>query len=146
MNRPEKIIIHHSATKDSMSLSWPEIRHFHISQQGWKDIGYHAGIESYNGRYEILIGRPTYAIGAHCPGENAHSLGFVFVGDFTAVGPPQEMLEEAAYRILAPWCLQFGIDTDHIFGHNDARPTECPGAKFDINRLRKIVYRYIADV
>jgi len=146
MNKPRQIVIHHSATKDSASLSWPEIRSYHIENNGWDDIGYHAGIEKYGITYETLLGRPWYVVGAHCPGANSSSLGFVFIGNFEDLSPPRTMLEEAAYRILAPWCLQFAIKPENIVGHRDLRPTKCPGQYFDLPTLRQIVERELRKI
>ena len=41
------IMIHHSATEDSQTLSWQAIRRFHMTdpEHLWADIGYHAGVE-----------------------------------------------------------------------------------------------------
>ena len=139
MFRPEKIIVHHSATKDSGTVSWGAIRRYHMETNGWSDIGYHAGVELVGDQYEVMLGRALDVPGAHTVGQNFRSLGVCFVGDFDAQEPTQKLLEVAAFRVLAPWCKKFDIPIDAIVGHRDFAPKTCPGKLFSIERLREAV-------
>lgn len=136
---PTKIIVHHSATPDCDLVSWHAIERYH-RQRGWSDIGYHAGIELARGDYLCLYGRPELLPGAHTVGQNRSSLGFVFVGNYDSVEPDRRMLVLAARRVLAPWCLRYGLTPNDIYPHRDFADKTCPGSKFDMTLLRNLVW------
>lgn len=139
INRPKQIIVHHSATKDSGTVSWGAIRKYHVETNKWRDIGYHAGIEMVGDHYECMVGRDVKDVGAHCEGHNAGTLGFCFVGDYDVKAPDLDMLVMAAEKVLIPWCQRFGIRPAWIVGHRDYSPKTCPGNLFDIELLKEIV-------
>jgi len=151
---PDEIVIHASASDDTPGLQWAGILEYHTSyridhrivtpqeweaakasgkpghfEAPWADIGYHAGVEQINGKYVILFGRPWDKPGAHCPGHNAHSLGFCFVGDFQTAQPPDEQLHTAA-KFLAFWRRQYSIARPFIRLHRELNDTDCPGEAF----------------
>ena len=133
---PKKIILHCSATKDSGTVSWGAIRKYHTQVMGWKDIGYHYGIELVGDHYEVLIGRMVNEIGAHCEGHNSDSIGICFVGDFDSVAVPVPQWQKGLQ--LVDWlCSVFNIHKNQVFGHREFNPGKsCPGKLFDINRFR----------
>ena len=139
--KPKRIVIHHSATKDSGTVSWDAIRIYHMTKMKppMVDIGYHAGAELVGSVYAIQYGRKVNVAGAHTHGFNQTSLGFCFVGDYDKVAPPQEMLEIAVTEVLAPWCKRFNLTASDIFGHRDFAKKTCPGALFDMENLRALV-------
>lgn len=127
-NKPQKIIIHHSLTADSGTVSWDAIRRYHIEHQGWKDIGYQYGIERVGNEYKIFKGRDEKTSGAHTVGQNSKSIGICCVGNYDIKEPPAEML----YKLVE---LINDISTRHgklpIFSHNTFAPYKsCPGTKF----------------
>lgn len=136
---PRRIIIHHSATEDGQTFSWATIRKFHVESRGWLDIGYHAGVELVGPTYECMYGRPASMHGAHTAGKNRDSLGFCFVGNFDLVAPEPERLAVAVRRVIAPWCVQYGLGPEDIFGHRDFSEKTCPGKLFDLDDLRYMV-------
>lgn len=138
MLRPTKIVIHHSLTKDSGSVSWAAIHHYHVNVKGWSDIGYHAGIEEADGRYVCLFGRPDVLPGAHTRGENGRSLGFCFVGDYDSSRPSESRLRVACRRVLAPWLIRLGLGVDALVPHSQFASKSCPGKLFPMDRLREI--------
>ncbi len=72
----EYFIIHCAATTKSMDIGANEIHKWHLAR-GWAGIGYHYVVRR-NGIIEE--GRPVDTVGAHCKGENSHSIGICMVG------------------------------------------------------------------
>jgi len=145
---PNRIIVHHSATRDSGTVSWGAIRNFHMHQMKppMQDIGYHAGIELVGDHFECMVGRTTDIPGAHTKFQNARSLGFCFVGNYDEVAPPREMLEIAAKRVLAPWCAKFHVPVSEIHGHREFASKTCPGTLFSVELLREIVRKELGEL
>lgn len=133
------IIIHHSLTKDSGTASWGAIRRFHKEVRGWRDIGYHAGIERIRDSYEVLIGRPLDYDGGHTRGLNDTHLGLCFVGNYDEVEPNPEMYYMAAKNIIRPWMKLFDIPLDKIEPHGDYAKKTCPGMLFNMDQLKTII-------
>ena len=119
------IIIHHSLTKDSKTVSWQAIRRYHLAQ-GWAGIGYHFGIELINNEYEILCGRMIDKVGAHTKGMNAVSIGICVVGNFDIEIPNQKIITKLT-RLVDCLCAQLKIPRKNIKGHCDFAPKTCPG-------------------
>lgn len=143
------IILHHSLTKDGETVSWAAIEKYHRETNGWRDIGYHAGVELVTGNADLvgyafqgLVGRPPSAVAAACPQGNMNVLGLhlCFVGNFDLAPPSDEILRRAALRFILPWMSEHGIDVERIKGHRDFNPAKsCPGRLFDIDRVRRMV-------
>ena len=139
---PTRIVIHHSLTKDSGTVSWLAIRKYHVLDLGWSDIGYHAGVELVEtgslSHYEILMGRAWDQAGAHTKGENHRSLGLCVVGDFDLEAPSRPALEAAA-RIIRLWMKLYRITSDEIYRHSHFSTKSCPGRLFDLEALRRLL-------
>jgi N-acetylmuramoyl-L-alanine amidase len=139
---PTKIILHHSATKDSGTVSWNAIRRYHINECKWGDIGYHFGIEYVEdagapaGSYEILVGRTLDQVGAHTSGHNSDSVGICFIGNFDLLPPPMRQFE-AGVKLVRWLCAQYGIEKSEIYGHRQFSPKTCPGLYFDIEIFKE---------
>jgi hypothetical protein len=138
---PTEIILHHSATKDSGTVSWNAIRRYHVNECVWGDIGYHFGIEltpdkGYApGSYEILMGRMPDVPGAHTKDHNQTSLGVCFVGAFDSEPVPAMQWEKGL--ALVRWlCRNWGIPVARVFGHREFANKTCPGLLFDLDRFR----------
>jgi hypothetical protein len=134
---PTSIILHHSLTKDTQTVSWGAIRKYHTEDCGWDDIGYHFGIEQVGNDYEIFVGRMMTVPGAHCKGHNANSLGICFVGNFDAAAPPKKQWR-LGVELVGSLIDIFNISKYNIFTHNELAPWKsCPGIMFDIEKFKK---------
>jgi N-acetylmuramoyl-L-alanine amidase len=131
---PKLIIMHHSLTKDSGTVSWEAIRKYHQEVKGWSNIGYHFGIELVGDKYVVFTGRSPASMGAHCLGYNNRSLGICLVGNFNETTPPPEQWE-TAMALCAKLCTVYGIE--QILGHREAdKSRTCPGSLFDMDKFR----------
>ncbi len=139
-NRPDIIVIHHSAGYDHPVIEdWEGIRTYHKNVRGWRDIGYHYGVELVNGKPMIKYGRPPFENGAHAPGYNTRSLGVCMVGDFSDSPPGNESLL-VLLDLIWSLTIAFDIPADRIFGHREImRPgyTQCPGQAFPLAKIKQ---------
>ena len=136
--RPEHIIIHHSLTKDSETVSWNAIRRFHVHENNWDAIGYHSGLELINDRYEVIVGRMWNQYGAHCPQDNMNtrSLGICFIGNFDQTTPPQPQWD-LGVKFVKSLLNIYDIPVARVNGHNIYNHLKtCPGRKFDMAKFR----------
>lgn len=153
------VVLHHSFTKDSGSVSWGAIRKFHKSwryegriipesegrdrlahgesvMSPWTDIGYHIGVENIDGHYEVLLGRPLDADGAHAYQKNMNrvGLGVLFIGDFDIAPPNTGMLIAMAVHLRPIMeLLRIPAQPTRVIGHREvAGYKTCPGNMFDV--------------
>lgn len=119
----KQIIIHHTATPHHMDIGVKELRHWHVEDNGWLDVGYHFVIRQDG---TIEPGRPVQTSGAHARGHNTHSVGIVLVGTGPNFTRHQwNALNEQVILLTAQY------DITQILGHNDVGNTACPG--FDVS-------------
>ena len=122
--KTDQIIIHHVGGTDR-EVSAATIHQWHL-QNGWVGIGYHFVIHK-DGRVER--GRPLNTVGAHCQGQNDHTIGINLTGNFDYSRPTDAQLA-AAEILLSNICMIYKLDPGSraIFGHRDFNNTRCPGA------------------
>lgn len=138
------IMLHHSKTVDSGTVSWPAIRKYHTKDMGWNDIGYHFGVEWAGLEYEAIVGRPLDMEGAHCKegGMNHKAIGICMVGDYDLAEPNPIMLQILATRLIIPLSriFQIPLDMSHILFHREyASYKSCPGYKV----TKDLIFKYL---
>lgn len=124
---------------DHYYLDWNGIVRRHVDELGYDYVGYHLGIERVKGHLVYCPGRPLFREGAHCLGMNWRALGIAVIGNYDLV-PPDRYL----YFMIAQACKilmrQFpAIITENIFPHNHFSTKTCPGAKFDVEKVKYLV-------
>ena len=130
-NRTEEIIIHHRAGNGDVQ----SLHNEHI-KNGWSGIGYHFYIGK-DGR--IYRGRPLNAVGAHCVGRNAISIGVCFEGNYQYERTmPEVQLESGKELILY---IKGIFPYAEIKRHDDFLATLCPGRYFPLEEISKAAER-----
>lgn len=131
------IVIHCTATPAGRNVTVGEIRQWH-RDRGWADIGYHYVIGLDGTVYE---GRPIEKMGAHCIGQNAHSVGICYVGGTDKNGTPRDTRTDAQkaamLRLVKVLMETYDIKADHVWGHNRFAAKACPS--FDVEQWKKEV-------
>ena len=121
--RTDAIVVHHIGNTNA-DVSAATVHQWHLAN-GWAGIGYHYLIRKDG---TIERGRPRDTVGAHCYGENWHSIGVNIVGNFEVAMPTDAQLD-AAERLVARLCQMYGLrpGSRTIKGHRDFNATACPG-------------------
>ena len=119
----DMVVIHHTGCND-IDASAEQIHGWHLGQN-WAGIGYHYVVRKDG---TIERGRPEWAIGSHAYGENSHTIGIHFSGDFEQAKLTEAQIERGA-QLIADICDRYGIpiDRQHIVGHGELMGTACPG-------------------
>ena len=125
--RIDKVILHCLATPEGRDYSVAQVREWHVKDRGFADIGYHYLIH-LDGTVEE--GRPLDMIGAHCTGQNAHSIGVVYAGGVDKDDKPKDTRTPAqrnAMRSLVDYLKRKYDATVHC--HNEFANKACPSFK-----------------
>ena len=121
MRTIDHIIIHCSATCEGSSLSVEELEKMH-RRRGFRGIGYHYYIRRDG---TVVNTRPLEVIGAHCKGNNAHSVGICYEGGLDARGNPKDTRtpeQRSAMHLLVAQLLKRFKNKVCICGHRDLSP------------------------
>ena len=137
MRRIDAIIVHCSATKEGQDFRAADIDRWHRAK-GWKGIGYHYVID-IDGTVER--GRDDAAVGAHCSGHNAHSIGVCYVGGLDKQGKPKDTRTPAQRSAMLDllFLLKQQYPDATIYGHRDFANKDCPcfDARNEYKNIRK---------
>jgi N-acetylmuramoyl-L-alanine amidase len=126
MRNIDYIVVHFSATPEGRDVDASQIREWHLDR-GWDDIGYHYVVKLDG---TIQKGRNDDEIGAHCYGHNQNSIGVCFIGGLSkdsskSLDTRTDRQIDSMTHLLT--VLKRMHPDAEIVGHNDLRPTECPG-------------------
>ena len=145
--RWEGILIHHSG---SYAGNAREFDRWH-RQLDWDGLGYHFVVDNGHGgpdgRVEVGYRWQQQLTGAHCreaQGDdnywNEHTIGICLVGNFEQ-HPPTATQYESLVELIQFLQARYGIPTNKIIGHNDVKPTACPGRLFSWDELSRRLSR-----
>lgn len=129
MREIKKIVIHCTASDDSLDIGFREINEWH-KQRGWLSpsgisCGYHYIIRR-NGVSEK--GRPDSETGAHVAGHNSDSIGIVWVG----IKDPSKKQLESLHALTRGLMHKYNIDVDKVLGHYELYSGKsCPNLDMD---------------
>lgn len=175
LSRPWKgIVWHHSASPDGAVRDWPGIVKYHTSYRvdfnivskeeyerrsashegksflpPWKDVGYHGGIELFNGKSIYCPGRALSEVGAHAGVKNASNrfnteyLGLCALGNYDDM-VPSDQTWKMALAVTREFMEAFGISATHVIGHREVydllgvpREKSCPGRFWNVENFRR---------
>lgn len=136
MRKINKIVIHCSASPDSIDFTVRDIEAWH-KERGFKSksgisCGYHYVIRR-NGVVER--GRPDSETGAHVKGHNRNSLGICLIGDkqFT-----KEQIR-SLYAITHGLMFKYNVELENVLGHNELYSGKsCPNLRMEIVRANLV--------
>ncbi len=142
---PRFAVLHHTATSNSYSRAEAPgivraIYRWHVTGNGWSDIGYNLLVDRYGTIYEGRAGGlERGVVGAHARNNNVASVGISIIGNFEQGRPPQVAVDAAAEALAWKYTVH-NIDprvdnrvrygdrwVRRLVGHRDVGQTACPG-------------------
>lgn len=127
--RPQttEIILHCSATVEGKDYSVEQIDRWH-KERGFNAIGYNYVIYRDG---SIHVGRPVWAVGAHCTNHNSKSIGICYIGGVAADGKTAkdtrtDEQKVALYELVEDLCGRYGLTQNDVYGHRQFANKACP--------------------
>ena len=131
----DHIYVHCTATVEGKHYTVDDIRGWHVTGNGWSDIGYHKVIYLDGSVHD---GRPESQVGAHVADHNTGSLGLVYVGGVDSSGRAKDTrTTDQRASLLAQvkaWQAQYNVPTENVLGHYEVANKACPS--FDMDTFR----------
>jgi N-acetylmuramoyl-L-alanine amidase len=142
------IVIHHSATPNGNAAVFDRDHR----EKGWDELGYHFvignGTDSGDGQVEVGPRWPIQKHGAHAktPSEefNNFGIGICLVGNFDEERPTPAQMRSCA-KLVAFLMKNYNIHPDHVLGHNNTKPTDCPGRFMSVATVRRMAVQMLND-
>jgi N-acetyl-anhydromuramyl-L-alanine amidase AmpD len=100
-----------------------QIRHLHVDNQGWGDIGYHYIVDPQGRVWE---GRPISWQGAHVANQNPGNVGVMCLGNFEVQAPTRAQVD-ALDAFVGSLSRRYSVSVSRIVTHQELAPTLCPG-------------------
>lgn len=146
MNKPNKIIVHHTGgsdanpLQDSSNFTLGQCNELH-KQRGFSksSLGYYVGYHFYiakNGSYTHT--RAYSDEGCHVIGQNRSSIGICMAGNFDATLPTKEQVDTLK-KLLIKVCTQCKIDKTKIFPHRLYANKTCYGKNLSDTWARDLI-------
>ena len=140
----DTIVIHCSATPETMDIGVEKIREWHVKDNGWDDVGYHH-IITRDGTIEPA--RPEEMQGAHAPKVNHRSIAICMIGGSDANGMWSNNFTNEQWVTLKALLLNLTkkYEIKKIIGHYQVDDKkECPSFKvpeyLEENDLQEYIY------
>ncbi|EGT3620537.1 peptidoglycan recognition protein family protein [Clostridium perfringens] len=134
-NNPNKIIIHHPEYNGSI-----EGLNNIMRNMGYYMIGYNFYVRKDGTVYE---GRPVWATGANCYGQNNSSIGVCFEGNYDKETEMPQAQFNAGVELIEYLKNKYGISEAN--GHKHYYNTACPGRYFPLERMLKSIDENIVN-
>jgi hypothetical protein len=137
----QAIVIHHSATPAGGAARFDREHR----EKGWDELGYDFvignGTDTADGQIEVGSRWVKQKVGAHAKTPdnwyNEHGIGICLVGNFDGDRPTAAQMRSTA-RLVAYMMKTYHISADHVIGHGDTKPTDCPGRYMHVAEVRRM--------
>jgi N-acetyl-anhydromuramyl-L-alanine amidase AmpD len=146
MNKPDKIIVHHTGgsdanpLQDSSNFTIAQCNELHKERFNMKSsLGYYVGYHFYiekNGK--VTQTRAYTDEGAHVKGQNTRSIGVCMAGNFDATMPTKEQVESLKTTMLKV-CADCKIAKDKVFPHRLYATKTCYGKNLSDTWARDLI-------
>jgi len=146
LNKPENIIVHHTATARD-STTFDAVNRYHKKKWNFKSaLGYYIGYQYFiSGRGNITQGRLNTEGGAHTKqkGMNFKSVGICLAGNFDNEQPTKIQVEQLT-KLMFQLHTVYGIAPENVYPHRAFAPKSCYGSSLPDTWAESLLARRIA--